>query len=47
MERHCSNAMAVAEYLSTNNLVEQVHYVGLPSHPDHAIANRQMKHPGH
>jgi len=46
MERHCSNAMAVAEYLSRNNLVEQVHYVGLPSHPDHAIANLQMKHPG-
>jgi methionine-gamma-lyase len=46
MERHCSNALQVAEFLSQHNAVEKVHYVGLPSHPDNAIAAKQMKHPG-
>lgn len=46
MERHCSNAMAVAEFLSTHPAVEKVNYNGLPSHPDYAVAQKQMKHPG-
>ncbi len=43
MERHCENARQVAEYLATHQAVEQVLYPGLPSHPGHEIAARQMK----
>jgi cystathionine beta-lyase/cystathionine gamma-synthase len=39
---HNANAMAVAEFLSQDTRVTQVYYPGLPSHPDHAIAKRQM-----
>lgn len=46
MERHCHNAERVAEYLSTHKAIANVNYLGLESHPDHAIANIQMKHPG-
>jgi methionine-gamma-lyase len=46
MERHCHNAMEVAGYLAEHPAVEHVNYTGLASHPDHAIANKQMKHPG-
>lgn len=46
MERHCSNAAQVAEYLNSNEGVAHVNYLGLASHPDHALAQRQMKHPG-
>jgi cystathionine gamma-lyase len=42
MERHCSNAMAVARFLDAHPEVERVHYPGLPSHPQHALAARQM-----
>lgn len=40
---HCRNAQAVAEFLETQPGVTRVHYPGLPSHPDHAVASRQMK----
>ncbi len=43
MERHCKNAMAVAKFLSQHPKVKVVHYPGLSSHPQHAIAKRQMK----
>ena len=43
MERHCENARQVAEYLSTHEAIETVLYPGLPSHPGHEIAARQMK----
>jgi cystathionine gamma-lyase len=43
MERHCSNAMKVAEFLSAHPLVEKVLYPGLPSHPQHEIAKKQQK----
>ena len=43
MERHCENARRVAEYLSSHDAVEQVLYPGLPDHPGHEIAKRQMK----
>jgi cystathionine beta-lyase/cystathionine gamma-synthase len=43
MERHCSNAQAVAEYLEQHPKVSKVHYPGLPSHPEHELAKRQMK----
>ena len=46
MERHCSNAKAVAEMLAAHPAVEIVHYLGLPSHPDHAICLKQMRNPG-
>lgn len=46
MERHCSNAMAIALYLEKHPAIARVNYTGLPSHPDHAIALKQMKHPG-
>jgi len=40
--RHNANAQAVAEFLAADHRVSQVYYPGLPSHPDHAIARRQM-----
>jgi methionine-gamma-lyase len=46
MERHCHNAMEVANYLDTHDAIAKVNYTGLPHHPDHAIANKQMRHPG-
>jgi len=39
---HCANAQAVAEFLQSHSAVEAVHYPGLPDHPGHAIATRQM-----
>jgi cystathionine beta-lyase/cystathionine gamma-synthase len=41
--QHNRNAMAVAVFLETHPAIERVYYPGLPSHPDHAIASRQMK----
>jgi methionine-gamma-lyase len=46
MERHCQNAMKVAQFLETHSAVSKVNYAGLPSHPDYAIAKKQMKHGG-
>ena len=43
LERACKNTRAVAEYLATHPFVERVHYPGLASHPDHALAASQMK----
>ena len=43
MDRHCSNAMKVSEFLQQHNKIEKVNYVGLNSHPDHATAKKQMK----
>jgi cystathionine beta-lyase/cystathionine gamma-synthase len=40
--RHNSNAQAVAEFLAKDARVSHVYYPGLPSHPDHHIAKRQM-----
>lgn len=42
MERHCSNAMKVAQYLETNPNITAVFYPGLPSHPQHELAKKQM-----
>lgn len=46
MDRHCANAMQVAEFLNRHAEIAHVNYTGLSSHPDHAIAAKQMKHPG-
>ena len=42
VERHNSNAMAIAHYLQSHPMVEQVNYPGLESHPGHDIAKQQM-----
>jgi cystathionine beta-lyase/cystathionine gamma-synthase len=42
MRKHCENAMAVAIALDRHPAVEHVYYPGLPTHPGHAIAARQM-----
>jgi cystathionine beta-lyase/cystathionine gamma-synthase len=41
-ERQCANALAVAEFLQGHPRVKRVFYPGLPSHPQHALAKRQM-----
>ena len=46
MERHCHNALEVANYLETHSAVEKVNYAGLITHPDFYTALKQMKHPG-
>lgn len=46
MERHCSNAEKVADFLEQHPAVDKVHYPGLQNHPDHVIALKQMKRPG-
>ena len=46
MERHCSNAQKVAEYLDAQDAVSVVNYPGLASHPDHEICMKQMKNGG-
>ena len=42
MRVHCENALAVARFLERHPRVEVVHYPGLPSHPGHEVAARQM-----
>jgi cystathionine beta-lyase/cystathionine gamma-synthase len=43
MEAHNRNGLAMAEFLAEHPKVEAVHYPGLPSHPQHELARRQMK----
>ena len=42
MKAHCDNALALAEWLQSHDAVAEVIYPGLPSHPHHALAKRQM-----
>lgn len=42
MDRHCENAMAIAEMLAAHKDVEKVIFPGLESHPQHAVAKKQM-----
>lgn len=42
MERHCENALKVAEYLKNHDKVEWVSYAGLPEHPHHALTQSQL-----
>jgi cystathionine gamma-lyase len=42
LERHCANAQAIAEWLERHPKVRRVRYPGLKSHPQHALARRQM-----
>ena len=46
MDQHCKNADAVVKYLSSHPKVDFVNHLGLPSHPDYALAKKQMKHGG-
>lgn len=46
IERQSSNAQKIAEFLATRPEVERVYYPGLPSHPRHDLAVRQMRHFG-
>ena len=43
MERHSSNALAIAEALAVHPSIERVYYPGLPDHPGHELATRQMR----
>lgn len=43
VSQQASNAMAIATYLSTHKKIEKVFYPGLPSHPNHEVAKKQMK----
>src|SRR4051794_32970920 len=42
MKGHCANAAAIARFLATHPSIEAVHYPGLPTHPAHDVAARQM-----
>ena len=42
MKAHCANALALAQWLETHPAIEKVIYPGLPSHPQHELAKRQM-----
>jgi len=42
VKKHCANAMEVAKYLESHPKVDRVYYPGLPSHPQHELAKRQM-----
>src|SRR5208282_4851468 len=42
IQRQCRTAMAVAKFLEKHPKVARVHYPGLPTHPDHKLARRQM-----
>lgn len=46
MDRHCSNAMTVANFLAAHSGILHVNYTGLQQHPDFDICKKQMKHPG-
>lgn len=46
IERHSSNALQIARFLEDHASVKKVYYPGLESHPQYALAQRQMKYPG-
>jgi methionine-gamma-lyase len=46
MDRHCSNAMAVAHFLDAHPAIALVNYTGLSHHPDAKVSAKQMRHPG-
>ena len=46
MDRHCANALEIAKWLEARPEVERVHYPHLESHPQYALAKKQMKQGG-
>ena len=45
MQRHCESALVLAQFLQSHPAVARVHYPGLASHPQHALARAQMRDP--
>src|SRR5205814_6679507 len=43
MERHCANARRLADWLSKQPSIQRIYYPGLPSHPGHELAKKQMR----
>jgi cystathionine beta-lyase/cystathionine gamma-synthase len=43
MERHCTNALQVADFLQAHPAVERVYYPGLPNHPQHELASQMLR----
>src|SRR6516225_3671125 len=43
MDRHCTNALAVARFLQSHPRVAWVNYPGMPEHPQHALVAKQMR----
>lgn len=43
MQRHCENGEAIAHFLNTHPKIEKVYWPGFESHPNHAVAKKQMK----
>jgi methionine-gamma-lyase len=43
VDRHCANAQKIAEFLAGHEKVRRVYYPGLPTHPGHELAKRQMR----
>ncbi len=43
MDRHCDNAERIVEFLASHPKVAQIHYPGLPEHPGHEVAAKQMR----
>jgi cystathionine gamma-lyase len=43
LERQCASALQIAQWLERHSRIARVHYPGLPSHPQHALARRQMR----
>jgi methionine-gamma-lyase len=46
IQRHCENALKIARWLEGHPRIEWVRYPGLPSHPQYALAQKQMSGPG-
>lgn len=46
MEKHCQNAMEIAQFLESHPAVETIYYPGLPSFPQYELAQKQMTLPG-
>jgi cystathionine beta-lyase len=43
MKQHCENAKQIVEFLQSVSTIDKLYYPGLPSHPNHAIAKKQMR----
>jgi cystathionine gamma-lyase len=43
MKQHCENAKQIVEFLKSVSIIDKLYYPGLPSHPNHAIAKKQMR----
>jgi O-succinylhomoserine sulfhydrylase len=46
LDRHCANALALADFLETQPAIARVNYPFLPSHPQYELAKKQMRHGG-